>query len=69
MTVIQEAQIESAEIKLLRNVRDYTRKDQIRHVKIREELNILNLNAEILKSQWKYHVLRRGDRRIPKKIL
>jgi hypothetical protein len=49
----------------------YTKKDQIRNIKIMEELNILNLNNKIKKSrsQWKYYVLRMEDRRIRKKIL
>jgi hypothetical protein len=37
----QEANIETAEMKFLRNVGDYTEKDQIRNTNIREELNIL----------------------------
>jgi hypothetical protein len=48
--------IETAEIKL--SAAGYSRKDQIRNTKIREELNIFNLNNKILKSrsQWKYHM-------------
>jgi hypothetical protein len=60
----QEAKIEIAEMKSLRT-------DEIRNIKIREELNIYNLNAKIIKSrsQWKYHVHRMEYRQIPKKIL
>jgi hypothetical protein len=67
----QEAKIESAETKFLRNVASYTREDPIRNTRIREELNILNLNNKNLKSRshWKFHVLRMEDRRIPKKIV
>jgi hypothetical protein len=44
---------------------------QIRNTKIREELNIFNLNYKIIKSrsQWKYPVQRMEDRRTPKKII
>jgi hypothetical protein len=55
----------------LRNVAGYRRRDEIRNTKIRDELNIFNLNNKILKSgsSWKHHVLRMENRRIPKKIL
>jgi hypothetical protein len=72
ITKKQEAKIETAEMKSLRSVAGYTRKDQIRNTKIREELNIFNINAKIIKSrsQWKYyHVQRMEGRRILKKIL
>jgi hypothetical protein len=67
----QEAKIESAETKFLRSVAGYTRKDQITNTKIREKLNIFNLNAKIIKSrsQWKHQMQRMEDRQIPKKIL
>jgi hypothetical protein len=71
LTKKQEAKIETAEMKFLRSVAGYTRKDQIKDTKIKEELNISKLNAKIIKSrsQWKYHVQRMEARRIPKKIL
>jgi hypothetical protein len=47
----QAAKIETAEMKFLRSVAGYTRKDQIINTKIREELNIFNLNAKIIKSR------------------
>jgi hypothetical protein len=67
----QEATIEIVEIKFLRSAAGCIKKDQIRNTKIREELNIFNLNAKIMnsRSQWKYHVQRMEDRRILKKIL
>jgi hypothetical protein len=70
-TKTQEAKIETAEIKFLRRVAGYTRRDQIKNNKIREELNIFNLNAKIIKSrsQRKYHVQQMDNRRTPKKIL
>jgi hypothetical protein len=70
-TTKQEANIETAEMKFLRNVAGCAGKDQIGNTKIMEELNIFSPNSKILKSrsQWKYHVLRMENRRIPKKIL
>jgi hypothetical protein len=67
----QEAKIETAEMKFLRSVAGYITKGQIRNTKIREELNIFNLNAKIIKSrpEWKYHLQRMEGRRIAKKIL
>jgi hypothetical protein len=38
-------------MKFFRSVAGYTRKDQKRNTKIREELNIFNLNAKIIKSK------------------
>jgi hypothetical protein len=45
----QEEKIETAEIKFLKRVAGYRRKDQIRNTEIREELNIFN--AKIIKSR------------------
>jgi hypothetical protein len=55
----------------LRNVAGYIRKYQTLNNINREELKIFNLNAKILKSrsQWKYHVHRVEDERIPKKTV
>jgi hypothetical protein len=47
----KEAKIETAEMKIFISVAAYTRKDQIRNTKVREELDILNLNNKILKSK------------------
>jgi hypothetical protein len=62
----EDAKIETAEMKFLRSAAGYIRKDQIPNTKIMEELNIIILNDRILKSrsQWKYHLLRKEDRRI-----
>jgi hypothetical protein len=56
----QEAKIETVE---MRSVTGYAWKCRIRNTKIREELNIFNINNKFLKSrsQWKYHVLRQTD--------
>jgi hypothetical protein len=40
----QELKIEIAEMKFMGTVADYIRKDQTRNTKIKEELNIFNLN-------------------------
>jgi hypothetical protein len=71
LTNKQEARTKIAEMKFLRSVAGYKRIEQIRNSKIWEELNIFNLNYKILnfRSQWKNHVLRMEDGRIPKKIL
>jgi hypothetical protein len=47
----QKKQIVTAEIKFLRSVAGYSRENQIRNTKIREELNISNLNYKILRSR------------------
>jgi hypothetical protein len=66
----QEAKVETTEMKFLKNVAGYIGKDQIRSTKIREELNIFNLNAKVIKSKstWLYHVQRMEEKRIPKKV-
>jgi hypothetical protein len=71
ITKIQEAKIKTAEMKFLRSVAGYTRKDQMRNTKIREELNIFILKAKIItsRSQRKYHAQRMEDRRIVRKYL
>jgi hypothetical protein len=65
-----EAKIETIEMKFLRRVIGCTRKNQIRYTKIRQKLNIFNLNNNILKSKsrWKYYVQRMEDERIQKKM-
>jgi hypothetical protein len=67
----QEEKVETAEIKFLRSIAGYTRKDQIRNTKIKEELNIFYPSNTILKCRLtsKYHDLRMEDRRIQKKML
>jgi hypothetical protein len=64
ITKKQEAKFETAEIKFLMSAAGYARKDQIRNTKIKEELDIFNINNKILKSksQWKYHVQRMEGR-------
>jgi hypothetical protein len=43
----QTANTETAEMKFLRSVAGYTRKEQIINTKIKEELNVFTLNAKI----------------------
>jgi hypothetical protein len=40
-----DVKIKIAEMKFMSNVAGYTRKDQIRNIKMREELNILRVHA------------------------
>jgi hypothetical protein len=70
VTKRQEAKFETAEMKFL-SVTGCTRKGQIGNTKFREELNIFNLIAKIIKSvsQWKCHGQRMEDGRILKTIL
>jgi hypothetical protein len=58
-------------MEFLRSAEGYKRKNQIRKMPIREELNIFKLNNIILKSrsQWKYHMQQMEDKLVPKKIL
>jgi hypothetical protein len=46
----QGAKTETVKMEFLRSAGSYIRKDQIRNIKIREELNIFNLHNKILKS-------------------
>jgi hypothetical protein len=52
----KDVKIVTAEMNVLSSAADYIRKDEIRNTKIREELNIFNLNDKIIKSrsQCKY---------------
>ena len=63
-----QKRIQSAEMKFLRYVKNYTLEDQIRNSEIRDELGIYELNDRIKsnKLQWKEHVDRMQDNRIPK---
>jgi hypothetical protein len=63
--------IQAAEMRFLRRVKGCTRADRIRHVDIRAELNIYNMNnrSEENKQKWKQHIDRMTETRIPKFIL
>jgi hypothetical protein len=52
-------------------VSGYARKGQVRSTKIRQGLNVFNVNNKTLKSKShkEYHTLLMEDRRIPKKML
>jgi hypothetical protein len=47
----EAANIVTAEMKFLRSVAGYRKKDQIINTKIKEELNVFTLNAKITKSR------------------
>jgi hypothetical protein len=67
----EAAKIETAKMKLFRNIADYTKKEQVRNTKIREELSIFIQNAKTIKSrsQWNYHAHRMEDSRIAKEVV
>jgi ribosomal protein L20 len=60
--------IQAAEMRFLRTVKGCTRVDRIRNVDIRAELNIYNINntLEENKENWKQHIDRLTETRIPK---
>ena len=70
VTKRQESRIQASEMKFLRQVKGCTRRDCIRNEDIRRELNVYNMNERLqrYKHQWKEHVDRMGDTRIPKHI-
>ena len=70
MTKRQESRIQASEMKFLRQVKGCTRRDCIRNEDIRRELNVYNMNERLkrYKHQWKEHVDRMGETRIPKHI-
>lgn len=62
-TITTTTKSETTEIKFLRSVAGYTRKDKLRNPNIREGLNIYDMNTKITKSrsQWNYHMQRMKD--------
>jgi hypothetical protein len=63
-------QIESSEIRFLKSVAGYRRKDKNRNIDIRQELNIFNLGEKVKEYQHSYlqHILRMPTYRIPRKL-
>lgn len=63
--------IQSAEMRFLRSVKGYSLKDKIRNEEIRQKLNIFSVNERIFQNRinWKNHVLRMDNNRIPKLAL
>jgi hypothetical protein len=66
----KKQKIKTPDMRFLKNVAGYIKRDHLRNIRIREELNVFNISNKILKSlsQWKY-ILRTEDRHIPKKTL
>ena len=71
MTSQHTAAIQTAEMKFLRPIAGYTRLDKKRNIDIRQQLNIEELNNTIInyRTNWKYHVNRMTENRIPKAAL
>lgn len=69
-TTKHESKIQAAEMKFLRRVKGCTRMDQIRNEDIREELQIYSIKEKITnnKEQWKEHIERMAESRLPKRI-
>ena len=63
--------IEAAEIRFLRPTAGYTLWDKKRSTDIREHLGIFNINDKLTeyKINWKEHIQRMDDNRLPKTIL
>ncbi|KAG1663996.1 hypothetical protein GQR58_020042 [Nymphon striatum] len=71
LTTNDKSRIQAAEMKYFRRVLDKTRRDQLRNVRIREELNCEPLLNKIRKAQlrWFGHVNRMTDEKISKEAL
>jgi hypothetical protein len=61
--------IETAEMRFLRHVAGYTRRDEISNLSIRRELQIFNTNYKIegKKNEWHDHIQRMDPYRIARK--
>ena len=66
----ERQKIQSAEMRFLRKVANYSRQDRKRNTEIRNELNVRELNSEIEKyrRKWNDHLHRMENNRIPKII-
>lgn len=62
--------LQTAEMRFLRRIKGCTREDRLRNEAIREELQIYNINDKIeeQKENWRQHLHRMDNRRIPKAI-
>jgi len=62
--------IEAAEVRFLRPMVGYTLWDKKRSTNIREHLGIFNINGKLLqyKINWREHIQRMDDNRLPKKL-
>ena len=63
--------IEAAEMRFLRPMAGYTLLDKKRSSDIREQLGIFNINDKLpqYKINWREHIQRMDDNRLPKKKL
>lgn len=71
MNARNKSNIQAAEMRFLRSVKGCTRTDRLRNVEIREELEIFNVNDKIeeYRHNWRQHITRMKEERIPKIIL
>ena len=71
MTAKHTARIQTAEMNFLRPIAGYQRIDRKQNKDIRQQLNIEELNTTIAKyrTNWKQHLIRMTDDRIPKAAL
>lgn len=71
LTKKTESKLQAAEMRVLRLIKNVTRRDKIRNEYIRNELNVLPLLDDIEKNKlrWYGHVMRMEEQRKPKKYL
>ena len=62
--------IEAAEMRFLRPMVGYTLWDNKKSSDLREQLGIFNFNDKLTqcKTNWREHIQRMGDNRLPKKV-
>ena len=65
------SRLQAAEMRFLRTIQGVTRKDRLKNETIRNNVGIYNLNEKIkeYRKEWKEHIERMGDERIPKQVL
>ena len=66
----EKQKVQSAEMRFLRKVANYSLEDRKRNTEIRQELNIKELNSEIehYRHKWTDHLDRMSNNRIPQII-
>ncbi|XP_073991824.1 uncharacterized protein [Rhodnius prolixus] len=62
-----KSNLQSAEMRFLRRVKGCTKRERIRNVDIREELDIYNINEfiEEIRDRWREHLNRMSTTRVP----
>lgn len=67
----QESRIQAQEMKFLRRVKGCTKRDRFRNTDIRHELNVNSINDVIkeYRKNWKEHLDRMDDNRLPRKAM